>query len=87
MEGSGCGNVPSGSGVGEAVGWASVPPGVSGRGVNCGKGGGAGRSLNSGLGVGDWANTAGMVKNKKAARVRVSLRSIGNVVVVLLISK
>jgi hypothetical protein len=28
-----------------------------------------------------------MVKNKKAARVRVSLRSIGNVVVVLLISK
>jgi len=87
IAGIGCGKEPSGSGVGEAVAEAAGLTGASGSGVNCGKGGGAGRSLNSGLGDGDWANTAGMVKNKKAARVRVSLRSIGNVVVVLLISK
>jgi len=87
IAGIGCGKEPSGSGVGEVVAEAAGLTGASGSGVNCGKGGGAGRSLNSGLGDGDWANTAGMVKNKKAARVRVSLRSIGNVVVVLLISK
>ena len=87
MAGSGCGKVPSGSGVGEAVAVAGAPvlTGASGRGVNCGSGGGVGRSLNSGLGVGDCANKAGLVKNKKAARLRISLENMGNVVVVLLI--